>query len=104
MEETTGDSCVLGESGLIKMLKEGYMSARFRILVIGRANAGKTTILEKVCKVEQGVKPIVLGANGVEVKFDGTKNVPRWRRLIGRGKEPSGQNSERDSAPVIIVS
>lgn len=29
---------------------------RFRILIIGNANAGKTTILEKVCNA-QGLKP-----------------------------------------------
>jgi GTPase SAR1 family protein len=33
---------------------------RFRILVIGNANAGKTTILEKVCKAS-GREPEVLG-------------------------------------------
>jgi GTPase SAR1 family protein len=34
---------------------------RFRILVIGNANAGKTTILEKVCRAK-GREPEVLGA------------------------------------------
>ena len=33
---------------------------RFRILVIGNANAGKTTILEKVCKTN-GRKPEIKG-------------------------------------------
>ncbi len=37
---------------------------------MGRANAGKTTILEKVCGVEKGTMPVVVyGADG---KF-GTK-------------------------------
>jgi hypothetical protein len=44
----------------IAMLKRRYNCPRFRILVIGRANAGKTTILEKVCGVAQGTKPIII--------------------------------------------
>ena len=34
---------------LQKGLKEYYNSVRFRCLIIGRANAGKTTILQRVC-------------------------------------------------------
>ena len=44
----------------IAMLREQYRCPHFRILVIGRANAGKTTILEKVCGVEKGTKPIII--------------------------------------------
>ena len=44
----------------IAMLKDRYHCPHFRILVIGRANAGKTTILEKVCGVAQGTKPIIV--------------------------------------------
>ncbi|KAF8345403.1 hypothetical protein F5887DRAFT_884954, partial [Amanita rubescens] len=40
----------------------------FRILIIGRANAGKTTILEKVCGVAKGTKPIIYDQNGVELE------------------------------------
>ena len=39
----------------------------FRILVIGKANAGKTTILRKVCNAKQGAKPIIRDAEGREV-------------------------------------
>ena len=42
------------------MLRDQYRCPHFRILVIGRANAGKTTILEKVCGVEKGTKPIII--------------------------------------------
>ena len=49
------------------MLKEQYKCPHFRILVIGRANAGKTTILEKVCGVAQGTKPIILEHNGMKL-------------------------------------
>ena len=42
------------------MLREQYGCPHFRILVIGRANAGKTTILEKVCGVAKGTQPIII--------------------------------------------
>ena len=44
----------------ITQLRERYRCPRFCILVIGRANAGKTTILEKVCAVVKGTKPIIV--------------------------------------------
>jgi len=50
------------------VLKERYKCHHFRILIIGRANAGKTTILEKVCGVTKGTKPIVYDQNGVELE------------------------------------
>jgi len=102
MEHPIEDSWARGESSFVQVLKECYKMAHFRILVIGRANAGKTTILEKVCNVKQGTKPVVRGTDGVEVKFDGTKNVPRWRRLIGRGKESSAQSLGRDFVPLTF--
>ena len=40
---------------------------RFRILVIGRANAGKTTLLQRVCKTTES--PIVRDRRGREVRF-----------------------------------
>ena len=39
---------------------------RFRVLIIGNANAGKTTILEKVCNAE-GHDPVFLDAAGNKV-------------------------------------
>ena len=42
------------------MRREQYRCPYFRILVIGRANAGKTTILEKVCGVAKGTQPIII--------------------------------------------
>ncbi|KAF8345406.1 hypothetical protein F5887DRAFT_1192035, partial [Amanita rubescens] len=51
------------ESCSVNMLKERYKCRHFRILIIGRANAGKTTILEKVCGVAKGTKPIVYDQN-----------------------------------------
>ena len=52
----------------IAMRREQFRCPHFRILVIGRANAGKTTILEKVCGVAKGTKPIVVYDE--ESKFD----------------------------------
>ena len=46
------------------VLKKRYKCPHFRILIIGRANAGKTTILEKVCGVQQGTKPIIHDKDG----------------------------------------
>ena len=51
------------------MLRDRYRCPHFRILVIGRANAGKTTILEKVCGVEKGTKPIIV--HDKKGKFNG---------------------------------
>jgi hypothetical protein len=57
-------------------VRQGALSAeairaecpQFRILIIGKANAGKTTILRKVCNVKPDVKPIVYDAEGKEVR------------------------------------
>ena len=47
-----------------QIMKLRYKCPHFRILIIGRANAGKTTILEKACGVQQGTKPIIYDENG----------------------------------------
>jgi len=39
---------------------------RFRILIIGRANAGKTTILQKVCNTTE--KPVIYNSKGKKVR------------------------------------
>ncbi|KAF8684002.1 hypothetical protein AX14_004174 [Amanita brunnescens Koide BX004] len=48
----------------VKILRKQYRCPYFRILVIGRANAGKTTIIEKVCGVAKGTKPFVHNKEG----------------------------------------
>ena len=60
----------------IAMLKKQHRSRcpYFRILIIGRANAGKTTILEKVCGVAEGTQPIIYDKHGVELQA----NIP-WK-------------------------
>ena len=37
---------------------------RFRVLIIGRRNAGKTTILEKMTGSEEGAKPVIRDKEG----------------------------------------
>ena len=44
----------------IALRREQFKCPHFRILIIGRANAGKTTILEKVCGAAKGTKPIIV--------------------------------------------
>ncbi|KAG1832878.1 hypothetical protein DFJ58DRAFT_822818 [Suillus subalutaceus] len=39
---------------------------RFRILIIGRANAGKTTILQRVCKTREN--PEIYNSHGRKVR------------------------------------
>jgi hypothetical protein len=62
IEKTAGiiDDAYLRELFLetLRGLREHYRCPHFRILVIGRANAGKTTILEKVCG--KGGQPIII--------------------------------------------
>jgi ABC-type cobalamin/Fe3+-siderophores transport system ATPase subunit len=41
---------------------------QFRILIIGKANAGKTTILRKVCNAKPDAKPIIYDEEGKEVR------------------------------------
>ncbi|KAF8325715.1 hypothetical protein F5887DRAFT_1065308 [Amanita rubescens] len=52
------------------MLREHYLCPHFRILVMGRANAGKTTILEKVCGVARGTRPIIYYGSKLRGKHD----------------------------------
>jgi len=43
---------------------------QFRILIVGKANAGKTTILRKVCNAKPGAKPVMYDMKGKEIKRD----------------------------------
>ncbi|KAF8715316.1 hypothetical protein AX14_012626, partial [Amanita brunnescens Koide BX004] len=63
-------------------LKERYKCTHFRILVIGRANAGKTTILEKVCGVQQGTKPIIYDESGKQLALSETHLMPSMLRSV----------------------
>ena len=46
---------------------------QFRILIIGKANAGKTTILRKVCNAKPDAKPVIYDAKGNQVIQEPTK-------------------------------
>ena len=52
----------------IATLKERHKCPYFRILIIGRANAGKTTILEKICGVAAGTQPVIYDKHGIQLK------------------------------------
>ena len=54
---------------------------RFRILVIGKANAGKTTILRKVCNAKPDAKPIIYDAEGKELIVNDAKGKKVKRDL-----------------------
>ena len=41
-------------------------AGRFRILIVGRANSGKTTILQKICKTDD--KPEIFNSKGEKVR------------------------------------
>ena len=54
---------------------------QFRILIIGKANAGKTTILRKVCNAKADTKPIVYDAEGKEVIQKVGRILQSWTKL-----------------------
>ncbi|KAF8348552.1 hypothetical protein F5887DRAFT_1129560 [Amanita rubescens] len=74
------------------LLKERYKCSQFRILVIGRANAGKTTILEKVCGVAHGTKPIILDHNGEPLQASFTPTIERGLHEIEHQITYDGSN------------
>jgi len=41
---------------------------QFRVLIIGKANAGKTTILRKVCNAKPDSKPVIYDPEGKKVQ------------------------------------
>ena len=50
-----------------KVQKQFDRIGRFRILVVGRSNAGKTTLLQRVCKTTE--LPEIYNSNGEKVKY-----------------------------------
>ncbi|KIM42373.1 hypothetical protein M413DRAFT_132594 [Hebeloma cylindrosporum] len=70
---------------------------QFRILIIGKANAGKTTILRKVCNAKPDAKPIIYDAQGNEVvqevrhvSPEPTKSFESLFKFLRRRKGRSG--------------
>ena len=72
---------------------------QFRILVIGKANAGKTTILRKVCNATPDAKPIIYDAQGKKLVQEPTKVcLEFWRKLLQTwGHYDSHDHSRRSS-------
>jgi GTPase SAR1 family protein len=58
------------QTGGFENIREKF--GRFRILIIGRANAGKTTILRAICNATENEKPEVYDGKGnkVRARFD----------------------------------
>jgi len=97
---STGPPELLWDSVIVERLKERYECPNFRILIVGRANAGKTTILEKVCGVQQGTKPIIR-------KAPAPGKPSLLRRIFNRPKRASGSVSSSSAEclkPTIYVS
>ncbi|KAF8339357.1 hypothetical protein F5887DRAFT_889461 [Amanita rubescens] len=65
------------DRGTTALLKERAKCPYFRILIIGRANSGKTTILEKVCGVARGAARVTYDQDGVEIGAKSGKSGPR---------------------------
>jgi GTPase SAR1 family protein len=57
-------------------LRKKMKIKRFRILIIGRANAGKTTILQRVCKTQEN--PEIYNSAGEKVQV----MIPVVTRMI----------------------
>jgi len=77
------------DTAIVEILKQRYECPHFRILVVGRANAGKTTILENVCGVQHGTKPIIRKAQEAPAPSKTTK-TSLFHRIL---KRPSGSVS-----------
>ncbi|KAF8632845.1 hypothetical protein AX15_001651, partial [Amanita polypyramis BW_CC] len=83
----TEDSCEELDPVIVDMLKRRYACPYFRILIIGRANAGKTTLLEKMCGVAHGTRPIIYDQDGIDITHGWQpKPATGWRRLLGRNE------------------
>ncbi|KAF8336162.1 hypothetical protein F5887DRAFT_1247368 [Amanita rubescens] len=66
--------------GDMEILQQRYNCPCFRILVIGRANAGKTTILEKVCGAKKGTTPIIYNENDEQLMPSEIDLIPSAER------------------------
>jgi GTPase SAR1 family protein len=80
-------------------LRDGAFEIRrqcpqFRILVIGKANAGKTTILRKVCNAKPDAKPIVYDAGGRKIIVN---DAEREKPIVN---DAEGKKVKRDLANV----
>ena len=63
----------MGTKQQAKQTRRFIESLRFRVLVLGRANAGKTTILQRVCETTESPK---IYRGGEEVRLDDPNYYP----------------------------
>ena len=63
MSNTTPSNVNRNEDRAAELRKK---AGRFRILIIGRANSGKTTILQKICKTDEN--PDIFNSKGEKVR------------------------------------
>ena len=106
-KSTSTDPPELWDPVIVQHLKDRYECPNFRILIVGRANAGKTTILEKVCGVQQGTKPIIRRAPTPAPKTTKTSLLHRIFNRPKRTRAPAsgGVSSSTESLePSIYAS
>ena len=107
-KSTSTDPPELWDAAIVDRLKERYECPNFRILVVGRANAGKTTILEKVCGIQQGTKPIIHKAQGPSLAAQAPTKTSLFRRIFNRpkrvGDSVTSSSSTECLKPSIYVS
>src|ERR1700722_11415338 len=74
---------------------------RFRILILGRANAGKTTVLKKMCETNKN--PIIHNKYGHEVWFDGgcvsNPSLSTSLIMLSDGSQRGWRRSHEDGEP-----
>ena len=73
---------------------------QFRVLIIGKANAGKTTILRKVCNAKPDAKPVIYDPEGKKVNDLEGKKVEQGVSLLAI---LAGTNTEVIATVVLAV-
>ena len=66
--------------------------SHFRILVIGRANAGKTTLLKRVCNTTEDPRIYDEGKNLVRFLSDSRRGIALTSHGKPAGADPSGDS------------
>jgi len=66
--------------------------SHFRILVIGRANAGKTTLLKRVCNTTEDPRIYDEGKNLVRFLSDSRRGIALTSHGKPAGAHPSGDS------------
>ena len=75
---------------------------RFRILIIGRANAGKTTLLQRVCKTTES--PIVRDRRGTKVTAGASLSTDRCMLTDQPDRRRCEGDCEGECSQIIVHS